>query len=103
MMRLAWIIIGLTAISATVVHLRCRQSQTRTEMYALESQRVQVRRTLWEQQVRLGDLTSPQNIRRLTFDWPLEIVSPGEVEPVPPTAKDKDKSAPPAMARATRR
>jgi hypothetical protein len=100
MMRLAWIIIGLTAISATVVHLRCRQSQARTESYLLESQRVAVRRTLWEQQIRLGDLTSPQNIRRLTVDWPLEVVSPGEFEPAPPTAKAK--SPPPAVARATR-
>jgi hypothetical protein len=100
MMRLAWIIIGLTAISATVVHMRCRQSQARTEMYVLESQRVQVRRTLWEQQVRLGDLTSPQNIRKLTSDWPLEVASPGDSEAAPPTAKAKP--APPTVAKATR-
>lgn len=102
MMRLAWIIIGLAAISATVVHLRCRQSQNRTEMQTLDSQRVQVRRTIWEQQLRMGDLTSPQNIRRLTVDWPLEVLRPGDWDSAP-VAKQPARTPPAAMAQGPQR
>jgi len=88
MMRLAWILVGLSAISASVVHLRCRQIQWRAEMQHLDNERLLVRRTLWDQQLRLGDLTTPQNIRRLTLDWPLELVGPEDL--------DKDPLAGPA-------
>jgi uncharacterized membrane protein YgcG len=83
MMRLAWILVGLAAISASVVHLRCRQIQSRAEMQHLDNERLLVRRTLWDQQLRLGDLSTPQNIRRLTLDWPLELVGPEDLDKDP--------------------
>ena len=92
MLRLAWIIVAMGAISATLVHLRCRQIQARAEMHHLEASRLQVHRALWDQQIRLGDLTSPPNLRRLTADWPLEIIESSTLEPKPKTA------TPPAAA-----
>lgn len=86
MLRLAWIIVAMGAISATLVHLRCRQIQARAEMHHLEANRLQVRRALWDQQIRLGDLTSPPNLRRLTADWPMEIIESGTLEPKSKTA-----------------
>jgi hypothetical protein len=92
MLRLAWIIIGLTAIGAAVVHLRCRQAQGRAESEHLENQRLLVHQKLWDQQIRLGDLSTPQNVRRLTLDWAIDLVSPEEA------AKDPLRGRPGAPA-----
>lgn len=81
MMRFAWVIVFLAGIAAAVVHLRLQQTQMRSQVYRLEAERLKVRRDLWAQQLRLGELTAPQNIRRLTAGWPVEMVGPGDSPP----------------------
>ena len=52
-------------LAVGVVRLRSRQNGLRAEMYRLEARRVKVRRRLWNQQLRIGelDVTGPKMIR----------------------------------------
>ena len=77
-MRLAWIIVAFAAIAAATVHLRLQQTRTRSEIHNLQADRLEVRRRLWQQQLRLGELTSPRHIRRLARDWPMDVAEPGQ-------------------------
>jgi hypothetical protein len=81
MMRFGWIIVALAAISAAAVRLCLEQAHARSEMYSLEARRLTVRRNLWDQQLRLGELTAPQHIRVLSEDWPFRVMGPGEYSP----------------------
>lgn len=83
MMRFAWIIVALAAISAAAVRLCLEQARIRSEMYSLEARRLTVRRSLWDQQLRLGELTAPQHIRMLAEGWPYQVAGPGEHSPEP--------------------
>ncbi len=76
MMRLAWIILALGAMYAGLTHLRASQTASEAEMYRLEARRIEVRRKLWDQQVRLGELSAPQPALWRARCWPLEIVGP---------------------------
>jgi hypothetical protein len=76
MLRLAWVIILMAAVGAAAVHLRLRATQARTQIQSLEAQRVQMRRQIWEQQVKLGELTAPQETRFRGKDTALDS-SPG--------------------------
>ncbi len=88
MMRLAWVILMLAATAAGTVHLRLQQNRVRTDMNNLEAQRLDVRRRLWDQQLRLGELTAPQHIRALSDGWPFQMVGPGELSPDGPSQSD---------------
>lgn len=63
-MRLGLIIILLTAIGVSLVHLRVRADRVRGEMYRLQMEKVSLRRQIWDCQVQLTYLTTPEEIRR---------------------------------------
>lgn len=81
-------IVALAAVSAAAVHMRLRQAHLRAEMCSLEAERIQLRRKLWDQQLRLGELTAPQHIRLLAEGWPFQVVGPGESSPQQRPARD---------------
>ena len=77
-MRFAWIILAVAAIAAAAAGFRLQQTRVRSDICNLEGRRLEVRRRLWSQQLRLGELTAPQNIRRLAEDWPIDVAGPGD-------------------------
>ena len=84
MMRFAWVIAVLATVGAAEVCLRSGQDRTQAELYRLEAKRLQVRRTLWEQQLRASELSAPQETRKRGLGWALEVREPG---PLPPAEK----------------
>ncbi|MCK5113423.1 MAG: hypothetical protein KAR11_01520 [Phycisphaerae bacterium] len=62
-MRLAFIIVCLTAIGVGLVHIRRREIALRHEVQSKQSQHIVLRREIWDRQVRLGHMTTPQSIR----------------------------------------
>ena len=70
-MRLAFVIVALAAVAVGLVQLRRREIGIRHEIQQIRLKRVALRRTLWDQQVRLGYLTGPQQINRRVEDSPL--------------------------------
>ena len=77
-MRFAWIILAFAVIAAAVVHLRLEQASVRAETYRLSASRHEVRRTLWDQQIRLGELASPRQVNQRGRQLALELLPPGE-------------------------
>lgn len=65
-MRLATIILALGAIAVGLVHLRRAEMVARYEVQQLQVTQVRLRRTLWDQQVRLSRLMTPAELRRRT-------------------------------------
>ena len=63
-MRLATVILVLAAIAVTLVNLRRRELAVRHETQQLQTQQVNLRRELWDQQARMGYLTAPSEVRR---------------------------------------
>ncbi len=63
MRRLIFLIVVLTAIATCLVHIRQGVSAARYEIYKLQSKRIKLRRRLWDQQVKLGQLTAPREVR----------------------------------------
>ena len=70
-MRLATVIVVLAAIAVTLVHLRRREITVRHEIQLLRTRQVALRRKLWDQQVRLGQLTAPRRIRHFAEEMAL--------------------------------
>lgn len=63
-MRIAIVIVALAAIAATLVHMRRDRIAVAHETQRLQTQQVALRRTMWDQQVRLGYLAAPREVRR---------------------------------------
>ena len=63
-MRLACVIVILGAIAVGLVHLRRCEMAARHQMHQLQAAEVRLRRDFWDQQVRLGRLMSPGEVRR---------------------------------------
>jgi len=63
-MRLALVIIALGAIAVSMVQIRRGETTARHEAQSLQRRQVSLRRRLWDQQIRLGQLTGPQELRR---------------------------------------
>ena len=63
-MRMAVIILVLSAIAMSLVHLRRREIHYRHASQCLRARKIALNRKLWDQQVRLGYLTSPRQISR---------------------------------------
>lgn len=76
MMRLAWVILALAALAATVVHLRARQANLQVQMHRMEAERIALRRRLQDQKLQLDCLETPQRLLWRARAWPLEIVAP---------------------------
>lgn len=82
MMRLSWVIFLMAIIGVAKVHLANRQTALRTEcLVKLPAERLEIRRTLWEQQVKLAELTAPQQLRLRSREWALDIRGPEDVLP----------------------
>jgi len=63
-MRLAVVIVVLATIAATLVHLRRDRITVAHDIQRLQSEQVELRRKMWDQQVRLGYLAAPREVRR---------------------------------------
>ena len=62
-MRWAVVIIGLAAVAAGLVQIRRSEIRQRYEMRQLALDQIQLRRDLYDQQMQLSEMTSPQTVR----------------------------------------
>ncbi len=77
-MRFAWIILAFAVIASAMVHLRLERASVQADTFRLSARRHEVRRELWNQQVRLGELTSLRQVNRRGHQLALELLPPGE-------------------------
>ncbi len=77
-MRFAWIILAFAVIAAGMVHLRLERASVQADTFRLSARRHEVRRELWNQQIRLGELTSPREVNKRGYQLALELLPPGE-------------------------
>ena len=75
MRRLIFLILFLTAIAICLVHIRQGQSVTRYQIHKLRSKQIKLRRRLWDQQVKLGQLTAPREVRLRAEEMSLDLTS----------------------------
>jgi hypothetical protein len=82
--RLGLIIVMLTAIGVSLVHLRIRADRVRTEMVRLQIEQVALRRQIWDKQVQLTYMTTPEEVRRRVEQMRLNLTDgrPAAGEPV---------------------
>ena len=85
------IIIALAAMAVSLVHIRRAEVVARHESQQLQLQQVKLRRQLWNQQIALGYLTTPAEVRKRS-----EEMSLGLVEQNGTVAKTAAKAAPAA-------
>lgn len=72
-MRFAFVIITVAAIAVAMVHLRGDELSARHDLQAHRVRQSDLRRRLWAQQVRLGELTATEKIRNMAKQLPLEL------------------------------
>ncbi|MDY7011097.1 MAG: hypothetical protein SVV80_10155 [Planctomycetota bacterium] len=77
-MRFAWIILAFAVIAVAMVHLRLEQAFVRAETFQMSARRCEIRRRLWDHQIRLGELASPRQVNRRGRQLALELLPPGE-------------------------
>ena len=77
-MRFAWIILAFAVIAAAMVHLRLERASVQADTFRLSARRHEVRRELWDQQIHLGELTSPRQVNQRGHQLALELLPPGE-------------------------
>lgn len=76
MMRMVMVIVMLAAIGVVLVQLRRSELTVRHEIQNLQMRQVSLRRTLWDQQVRLGYMTTPDEVRRRALgEYPVDATS----------------------------
>jgi len=92
-MRMGIVIIVLAAMGVGLVQIRRQEMTARHEIQSLRAAQVKIRRTLWEQQVRMGELTAPQAVRRRAAEMALGLIDRSEA--VHRMAENKDASQPP--------
>ena len=80
MMRLTLVILMLAATAGALVHLRARQVAERARLFRLEAERVEVRRRLQDQQLRLGEATRLERISALRGNLAQDLIAPGDRE-----------------------
>ena len=79
-MRLGIIIIALAAIAVALVQIRRDEMIARHRLQTVRAAQVKIRRTLWEQQVRLGELTAPRVVRHRAAEMALGLVDKAEAQ-----------------------
>jgi len=78
--RFALVIVSLTAIALGLIRLRGAELSARHQIQQLEYRyRVELRRKLWDQQVRLGYLVAPGEVRRRADEMGLGFVEKSDV------------------------
>ncbi len=75
MRKLIFLILFLTAIAICLVHIRQGQSSVRYEIHQLRSKQIKLRRRLWDQQVKLAQLTAPREVRLRAEEMLLDLTS----------------------------
>jgi hypothetical protein len=83
-MKLSVVIVCLAAIAACVVHFRRERIYLRNEVQKFQSQQVALRRDLWDQQVRMGWLINPAEVRRRAQEMALPMVDRAHLPPQGP-------------------
>ena len=76
-MRIVWVVFIFVLVGVAAALLRSRQVATQADHYRLEAERLSVRRRLWEQQLRMGQLRTPREIQLRREDWALDLLPPG--------------------------
>ena len=74
MRRLCVIIVALWAMGLGLVHIRRAQVRARREVQQYRMKQISLRRRLWDQEVRIGQLTTPDRIRFRAAQMPLQLV-----------------------------
>lgn len=74
MRRLCVIIVALWAIGLGLVHIRRAQIRARRDVQRYLMKQISLRRRLWDQEVRIGQLTTPDRIRFRAAQMPLQLV-----------------------------
>jgi len=77
--RLSLVIAILVAIWVGLVHLRHEKVRAGHEIQRLQMRQVSLRRRLWDQEVRIGELTTPDRVRGRAKQMPLQLVEKYEV------------------------
>ena len=72
-MRYLLVIALLAAVAVTLVKLRRAEITARHETLRLQRAEVRLRRRLWDQQIRLGYLTTPQAVRQRADEMSLGL------------------------------
>ena len=88
-MRIAVIILALTAIAVSLVHLRRADVAVQHEIQCIQSEHVKLRREIWHEKMELGHLQAPEAMRsrieqmalELTHETPPPRFALGEAEP----------------------
>jgi len=78
MMRVAIILAGLAVIGVVRVQLGRQEDRTRYEVHRNLTREVMLRRHLWDQRVRIGEMLAPKEVRRRQDDMALGLT--GETE-----------------------
>ena len=74
-MRIAFVIVSLTAIALALVHLRREEVAIRRDMQRVQSEHVKVRREIWDRQMKIGDMMAPRAIRFRSEVMALEMTN----------------------------
>jgi hypothetical protein len=72
-MRMLLAILGLMIIALGLVHLRRQEAVARHQIQRLESRHADLRREIWDRQVRMGRLMTPEAVRGRTEAMDLEM------------------------------
>ncbi len=76
-MRVVWVVMLFVIVGVTASVLRSRHVATQADLYRLDADRLQVRRRLWDQQVRIGQMKTPREIQLRREDLALDLLPPG--------------------------
>ena len=77
---MAFIILMLAGIAVGMTQIRGAELSTRYEIQKLQTQRVELRRQLWDLQVRKEKLLAPEQLRRRIEELGLPLVEKGKLE-----------------------
>ena len=80
-MRLAIVILAVAAIAVGLVHIRRMEVTVGHEIEELRTREVSLRRELWDRQVRAGQLSAPNEIRRRVDEMALDLIDKYQTPP----------------------
>ncbi|MFP4053998.1 MAG: hypothetical protein ACLFV7_09060 [Phycisphaerae bacterium] len=81
MVRIAAVMLILASVAVGLVHIRREQTVAAHEIQRLQRRRVILRRELSDRMVRVGGLTSPDQVIRRTRNLALDLPVEGAEEP----------------------
>lgn len=96
-MRMGLVILLLAAIAVALVHTRRGEIIARHEIQRLRMRQVKLRRQLWDQQIRLGLLTSPEKVRQRVEEMRLGLVRAPAEDPWDKPEPTRPRTIPPGM------